>query len=132
MALCTNADGPVIDAAWVAPGAHVTSVGYREPHGELPRSLLDRAALFVETRLAFTPPPGGCFELAGLDPTLGTELGEVLEHTKPGRASADQVTIFKSMGHAVEDLVACECLLSVLKNRTQHNGRKVRTTRRAV
>ncbi len=132
VALCTNADGPVIDAAWVAPGAHVTSVGYREPHGELPRSLLDRAALFVETRLAFTPPPGGCFELAGLDPTLGTELGEVLEHTKPGRASADQVTIFKSMGHAVEDLVACECLLSVLKNRTQHNGRKVRTTRRAV
>jgi alanine dehydrogenase len=126
VSMCTSAGTPVLDAAWVAPGAHVTSVGYHEPEGELPRALLDRATLFVETRLAFEAPPGGCFELAGLDPKLGTELGELLERTKPGRTSGDQVTVFKSMGHAVEDLVACECLLSVLERRSRQNGGKAR------
>jgi alanine dehydrogenase len=114
VSMCTSSGTPVLDAAWVGPGTHVTSVGFHEPEGELPRALLDRAALFVESRLAFEPAPRGCFELAGLDPTLGTEIGEVLEQSKPGRTSPDQVTVFKSMGHAVEDLVACECLLSIL------------------
>ncbi len=116
VSMCTSAGTPVLDASWVASGTHVTSVGYHEPQGELPRALLDRAALFVETRLAFEPPPGGCFELVGLDPALGTELGEVLQRSTPGRISRDQVTVFKSMGHAIEDLVACECLLSALQN----------------
>src|SRR5262249_17294983 len=40
--LCTHSGEPVIAADWVRDGAHVTSVGYREPHGELPRKLLDR------------------------------------------------------------------------------------------
>jgi alanine dehydrogenase len=124
VSMCTSAGTPVLNAGWVAPGTHVTSVGYHEPYGELPRALVDRATLFVETRLAFEPPPRGCFELAGLDPSLGTELGEVLEQSKPGRTSGDQVTVFKSMGHAIEDLVACECLLSVLERRTRQNGRK--------
>src|SRR5262245_58007377 len=79
VALCTNAGRPVIDAAWVAPGTHVTSVGYRDPDGELPRALAEEGRLFVETRLAFAEPPAGAFELAGLDPTTGTELGEVIE-----------------------------------------------------
>ena len=115
VSLCTSAGTPVLDATWIQPGTHVTSVGYHEPQGELPSQLLERATLFVETRLAFEPPPGGCFELAGLDPARGTELGEVLQQTGPGRTSPHEVTVFKSMGHAVEDLVACECLLSALE-----------------
>ncbi len=118
VSLCTSAGTPVLDATWIQPGTHVTSVGYHEPQGELPAQLLERAKLFVETRLAFEQPPGGCFELAGLDPARGTELGEVLQQSGLGRTSPREVTVFKSMGHAVEDLVACECLLSALEKQS--------------
>jgi alanine dehydrogenase len=111
VSLCTNAGTAAIDASWVRPGTHLTSVGYREPNGELPSELLSRATLFVETRLAFEPFPTGCFELAGLAPEVGTELGEVLQHAKPGRTSRDQVTVYKAMGHALEDLVAAELVV---------------------
>jgi alanine dehydrogenase len=111
VSLCTHSGSPVIDADWVAPGTHVTSVGYCEPDGELPRALLERSALFVETRLAFEPTPAGCFELQGLEPGSGVELGEVLDGTKPGRTSAEEITVYKAMGHAVEDHVTTELVL---------------------
>jgi ornithine cyclodeaminase/alanine dehydrogenase-like protein (mu-crystallin family) len=53
VALCTTAEQPVIRRAWLAPGAHVTSVGYMPPGTELDPELLDNALLFVETRIAF-------------------------------------------------------------------------------
>jgi len=62
--------------------------------------------LFVETRSAFEPVPAGSADLAGLDPEIGTELGEVLSGARPGRRSEDEITIYKSMGHAMEDMVA--------------------------
>ena len=106
VALCTSSPGPVIDPAWVGPGTHVTSVGYRPPAGELPPALAAAGSLFVETRRAFEPTPVGCGELAGLDPATGTELGEVVLGTRPGRTSPVEVTVYKAMGHAVEDLAA--------------------------
>jgi len=111
VALCTHSGTPVVDAAAIRPGAHVTSVGFCEPDGELPRPLVEHASLFVETRLAFEPTPAGCFELQGLDPTSGTELGEVLSGARAGRRDADEITVYKAMGHAVEDLVAAEIVL---------------------
>ena len=104
--LCTTADQPVIQRDWLAPGTHVTSVGYRPPGGELAREIVEQGRLFVETRLAFAPPPVGCAELTGLDPERGTELGEVLLNVRPGRQSKAELTVYKSMGHAMEDLVA--------------------------
>ena len=86
VALATHAAQPVIEPGWIAPGTHVSSVGYRPPDGELPRALLDN--LFVETREAFEPTPVGCAELAGRDPTSATEIGEVLLGRAPGRTSA--------------------------------------------
>ena len=68
VALATHAAHPVVEPGWIAPGTHVSSVGYRPPEGELPRSLIARGRLFVETREAFAPTPVGCAELAGLDP----------------------------------------------------------------
>ncbi len=106
VALCTHAGEPVLEAGWVAPGTHVTSVGYAPPHGELDRATIERGSLFVEARAAFAPPPAGCIELAGLDPDAAAELGEVLLGRRPGRVAAEQVTVYKSMGHAVEDLAA--------------------------
>jgi len=108
IALTTSAPEPVIRAEWVKPGAHVSSVGYHPPGGELPRELAERGHLFVETRAAFAAPPVGCAELAGLDPEHGTELGELLAGTRPGRRSAEEITVYKAMGHVVEDAVAAE------------------------
>jgi alanine dehydrogenase len=108
IALTTGSPEPVIRAEWVKPGAHVSSVGYHPPGGELPRELAERGRLFVETRAAFAPPPVGCAELAGLDPEHGTELGELLAGTRPGRSGAEEVTVYKAMGHIVEDAVAAE------------------------
>src|SRR3954451_12946573 len=73
VALATHAAQPVIAPEWIAPGTHVSSVGYRPPDGELPRELL-RGRLFVETREAFEPTPVGCAELQGRDPRDATEL----------------------------------------------------------
>lgn len=104
--LCTTSGTPVIEANWIVPGTHVTSVGYFPPGGELPREVIRRGRLFVETRRAFEPTPVGCDELAGLSPERGTELGEVLLGRRPGRQSSDEITVYKSMGHAIEDMVA--------------------------
>jgi ornithine cyclodeaminase/alanine dehydrogenase-like protein (mu-crystallin family) len=71
----------------------------------LDKDLLTSGSLFVETRAAFSPPPVGCDELQDLDPQSGTELGEVVLGTIPGRTSREQITVYKSMGHAMEDVV---------------------------
>jgi ornithine cyclodeaminase/thiomorpholine-carboxylate dehydrogenase len=107
VALATHAAQPVIEPGWIAPGTHVSSVGYRPPDGELPRALLEHR-LFVETRKAFEPTPVGCAELQGHDPDSATELGEVLLRRRAGRISDDEITVYKAMGHVVEDIVAAE------------------------
>jgi ornithine cyclodeaminase/alanine dehydrogenase-like protein (mu-crystallin family) len=107
--LASHSAEPVIDAAWVRPGTHVTSVGYAPPAGELPRALAQAPArLFVEDACAFEPPPVGCSELAGLDPSTATALGAVIAGSAPGRRSREDVTVYKAMGIAIEDLVAAE------------------------
>ena len=108
VALATHAARPVIEPAWLLPGTHVSSVGYRPPDGELPRALLETASLFVETSEAFEPTPVGCAELAGVDPRSATELGAVLLGRAPGRSSAEEITVYKAMGHVVEDIAAAE------------------------
>jgi ornithine cyclodeaminase/thiomorpholine-carboxylate dehydrogenase len=115
VALATHAAQPVIEPSWIAPGTHVSSVGYRPPDGELPRALLRTAHLFVETREAFEPTPVGCAELAGLDPARATELGEVLLGRARGRVSEDEITVYKAMGHVVEDIVAAELVYAAAR-----------------
>src|SRR6266852_6496739 len=116
--LCTSSGESVISHDWLAPGMHVTSVGYAPPGGELDPRAIAQGRLFVETRLAFEPPPVGCAELAGLDASVGTELGEVLLGRGPGRQSRDELTIYKAMGHACEDLAAA----SLVYQRAKQEG----------
>lgn len=104
--LTTSSGTPVIEDAWIRDGCHVTSVGFTPPGSELPKSLIDRATIFVEAMAAFQPAPVGCAEFAGRDPGQGAELGEVLLGRKPGRKADAQITLYKSMGHAMEDMVA--------------------------
>jgi ornithine cyclodeaminase/alanine dehydrogenase-like protein (mu-crystallin family) len=106
--LTTSSPVPVLALADVAPGTHVTSVGFAPPGGELDPALAAAARLFVETRQAFSPPPAGCAELAGLDPAAATELGELLSGRAPGRTSRDEITVYKAMGHVAEDAAAAE------------------------
>ena len=73
---------------------------------ELDRETITAGLLVIESRVAFQPPPAGSHELQGLDPSDAVELGEVLAGTHPGRTSVDQITVYKSMGHAVEDAAA--------------------------
>ncbi len=116
--LCTNAGEPVVSLDWLAPGMHVTSVGYRPPGGELDPKVIEHGRLFVETRLAFEPPPAGCGELAGFDSSVGTELGEVLLGWRLGRQSTDELTVYKAMGHACEDMAAA----SLVYHRAKQDG----------
>ncbi|HEU5297151.1 MAG TPA: hypothetical protein VFU71_20385, partial [Burkholderiaceae bacterium] len=104
--LATHSAEPVIEPGWVRPGTHVTSVGYHPPAGELPVELARQHSLFVETRDAFEPTPVGCAELATLDRERATTLGAVALATAPGRRRADEITVYKAMGIAMEDMVA--------------------------
>ncbi|MGE0767617.1 MAG: ornithine cyclodeaminase family protein [Hyphomicrobiaceae bacterium] len=114
--LTTSAETPVIEADWVADGCHVTSVGFAPPGSELPLPLIDRARLFVEAMSAFSPAPVGCAELAGRPPARGAELGEVLLGKKAGRSSDSEVTLYKSMGNAMEDMIVGNLAFAAAKD----------------
>jgi ornithine cyclodeaminase len=108
---CTHASKPVLRREWLAPGTHVCSVGASQEGPEIDPETVRAGLLCVESRIAFQPPPAGSHELQGLDPDEAVELGEVLAGTRPGRTSEEQVTVYKSMGHAVEDAVAAAIVL---------------------
>jgi alanine dehydrogenase len=99
---CTDADEPVVRHDQLARGTHLASVGFgAELDPEIPR----RCRVFVEWRGAATEPyPAGAKDLAGVDAV--TELGEVIAGTRPGRRSDEEITVYKSTGHAVEDVAA--------------------------
>jgi ornithine cyclodeaminase/alanine dehydrogenase-like protein (mu-crystallin family) len=101
---CTDATEPVIRHAWLAEGAHVGSVGMG---AELDDATVQAGKIIVEWRGAVTSaPPAGAVELQGRDPASVTELGEVLAGSRPGRSSPEELTVYKSTGHAVEDAAA--------------------------
>jgi ornithine cyclodeaminase/alanine dehydrogenase-like protein (mu-crystallin family) len=113
---CTDAGAPFSNPAWFRPGAHVTSVGSSAAGPELdPGTIRAAGLLVVEHRDAFKPYPGGAHELAGLDPAAAVELGEVISGSRPGRTSPEQLTVYKSMGHAVEDAVAADLVYSAAR-----------------
>jgi alanine dehydrogenase len=108
---CTHASEPILRREWLSPGAHVCSVGASQEGPELDADTVSAGSLCVESRVAFQPPPAGAFELQGLDPQEAVELGEVLAGTRQGRTGEDQITVYKSMGHAVEDAAAAALVL---------------------
>jgi len=103
IACCTDSHEPVIRRDWLKPGVHVSSVGGTFGP-EIDPMTMSAARVFVEWRGAATnPPPAGAHELQGLDAEKLTEVGEVLAGTRPGRLSEEEITVYKSTGHAVED-----------------------------
>jgi ornithine cyclodeaminase/alanine dehydrogenase-like protein (mu-crystallin family) len=98
----------------------VTSVGYHPPGSELDPAIVERAAVIcVESRdSALAPPPAGAVELAGVDPGSVVELGELVTGSRSGRGSAGEITLYKSVGVAVQDIVAAALVLQAARART--------------
>ncbi len=112
---CTHSSRPVLRRDWLSPGTHVTSVGASLEGPELDEATVAAGLLAVESRIAFEPPPAGAVELQGLDPEAAVELGELVSGTRPGRTSDDELTVYKSMGHAVEDAAAASLVLEAAR-----------------
>ena len=97
--LATSAQEPVIRREWLRGGAHVNAVGMGR---ELDEATLVQATLFADARESAEVEGGIAPEL------VEAELGDVLVGTHPGRTSAGELTAFRSLGLAVEDLFAAE------------------------
>jgi ornithine cyclodeaminase/alanine dehydrogenase-like protein (mu-crystallin family) len=103
---CTDSSAPVVMRSWLKPGVHLTSVGASRKGPELGPDVLSADVLCVESRSAFLPYPAGAHELQGMDAKQAVELGELVSGTRPGRTGDEELTVYKSMGHAVEDIAA--------------------------
>ena len=111
----TSAREPVVERDWLAPGAHVNAVGSSIPTArELDSATIAAAAVFVDRRESTLNESGEyltAIEEAGIGPDhIRAELGEVLIGSYEGRSSDDELTVFISLGLAVEDLAAAEYL----------------------
>jgi ornithine cyclodeaminase/alanine dehydrogenase-like protein (mu-crystallin family) len=112
----TAAPEPILERAWLAEGAHVNAVGSSIPTTrELDTATMAEAALYVDRR-ASTLAESGDYLLAAAEGAIGPdsirgEIGEVLIGAAEGRRGPDELTVFKSLGLAVEDLAAAEVVL---------------------
>jgi ornithine cyclodeaminase/alanine dehydrogenase-like protein (mu-crystallin family) len=110
----TNSREPVLEHAWLAPGAHVNAVGASTPRArEIEVETIAASALYADSRESLRHEAGE-FQLAieqqaiaGED-HLRAELGEVLAGSAAGRQDDTELTLFRSLGLAVEDLAAAE------------------------
>lgn len=116
----THADLPVVRRDWLAPGTHVNSVGYNATGtGEVDVETLRDALVVVETRsAALAGPPSGAVELrraieAGAVDAghIHAELGELVAGDREGRTDHAQLTLYKSVGVAVQDAAAAALVL---------------------
>jgi ornithine cyclodeaminase len=113
----TNARTPVVERDWLRPGAHVNAVGSSiATTRELDTATIAACSLFVDRRESTVNEAGDyLMPLAeGAIPGpehIRAEIGELLIGTHEGRRSPDELTVFKSLGIAVEDLAAAEHVL---------------------
>jgi ornithine cyclodeaminase len=111
--LATSSSEPVVRNEWIRDGAHVISVGACRPHQrEMDPALVRRSRFFVDSTAAAVVESGDVvMGITGGQFTASHivgELGDLLLGRVDGRRSMEDVTIFKSLGLAVEDLVAAE------------------------
>ena len=109
----TNSVKPVLDRDWLQPGAHVNVVGGRPPHmREIDLATVTDAAFYVDRRESAEAEAydyRDALEAGAITADhIRGEIGEVLIGSAPGRSSEDELTVFRSLGLAVEDLAAAE------------------------
>ena len=110
----TSSREPVLRRAWLRPGAHVNAVGASSPRSrEIDTATVAASALFCDSRESLRHEAGE-FQLAIAEGLITgaehvrAELGEVLAGTAPGRRDSGELTLFRSLGLAIEDLAAAE------------------------
>jgi ornithine cyclodeaminase len=120
--LTTGASEPVIRRADLAPGTHVNSVGFESVGREIDSATVAEALVVVESRASvLAPTPAGSYDLRVpideglLDPSDLVELGELVAGTRSGRTSAEQLTLYKSVGVAVQDAAAAALVLAAAR-----------------
>lgn len=112
----TTSKTPVFEDRHVRPGTHISAVGsYAPDMQELPAETVSRANLVVDSRSAALAESGDLIQpiQAGLftEAHIRAELGEIISGRLPGRVSPEEITIFKSVGVAVQDAVAAQLAL---------------------
>jgi ornithine cyclodeaminase len=122
---CTHSAEPVVRREWLRAGTHVNSVGYNTAGREVDDETVAAALVVVESRAAaLAPPPGGSNDLQWpirdglINAThIHAEVGELVSGARPGRENASQLTLYKSVGVAVEDAAAAALVLRLARER---------------
>ena len=118
----TNARQPVVKREWISAGAHLNAIGTFSPKArEIDSATMAAATLFTDRRESLFNEAGD-YLLAAADgviteDSLAAELGEVLADKHPGRTSRDEITLFKSLGLAIEDLASVAFMYKVAQER---------------
>ena len=120
----THSLDPVVRREWLSPGVHVNSVGHQAEGGEVDAATVADAVVVVESRAsALAPYPAGAGDLVGPirdgvidEEHIHAEIGELVSGTRPGRTSSDQITLYKSVGVAVQDAAAAALVLSAARS----------------
>ncbi len=122
----THADEPVVRREWLRPGTHVNSVGYNSAgEGEVDGGTIRDSIVVVEARdAALAPPPAGAVELRrAIEQGLVTsdharlEIGQLVTNQALGRTDGTQLTVYKSVGVAVQDAAAATLVLRAAVDR---------------
>jgi alanine dehydrogenase len=122
----THAAEPVVLRKWLRPGTHVNSVGYNMTGtGEVDAETIRDSVVVVESRdAALAAPPSGAIELqhaveAGIikPDHVHAEIGELVAGDRPGRSDETQLTLYKSVGVAVQDAAAAALVLDIARRR---------------
>lgn len=121
----THAASPVLRREWLRPGTHINSVGYNiSGEGEVDSATIHDALVVVESRAAaLAPPPAGAVELLraiehhAIDASHIVEVGQIAAGTAWGRTGDTQLTLYKSVGVAVQDAAAAALILAAAQER---------------
>ncbi len=109
----TNSSEPVLQRSWISDGAHVNAVGASVPQArEIDTATMAASKLYVDRRQS-TLNESGDYLVAAKEGAIGPdhiqgEIGELLTGAAVGRTSDRDITLFKALGLAVEDLAAAE------------------------
>jgi len=106
--VAASATTPILQGRWLSPGTHVNAIGATRPDWrELDDDLVTTARIFVDSREAALRESGDVIAAR----SEVTEIGAVVSGADPGRRSAEELTLFKSVGVAVEDVAAAALVL---------------------
>jgi alanine dehydrogenase len=109
----TTAQEPILKFEWLKPGAHVNAVGSHRPDSrEIDGATVARSKVVVDSRDAIMAECGDILlaikEKSITENDIYAEIGEVLAGVKPGRSSASEVTLYKSVGIAIQDVATAQ------------------------